>query len=133
RVTLELAIPEGLPLQERCWTGLPWIPACGSFRSGTPAADRTSESSGHFRADTTLSRHQLAWSAPNACRSRPLIPSLQIKLDPLPFSQSVEVQPLFHAGTMEKDFLSVLTPNESEPAISDHPLNGSVHVTPRQV
>jgi len=85
---------------------------------------------GAFQAGTNSSRQQLAGSAPNACRSRPSIPSLQIKLDPLPFSQSIEVQPAFHAGAVKKDFRSVLSPNESEPSISDQTLNGSVHAAP---
>ena len=67
---------------------------------GSPNANGTSRVLDAFHADTNLNRQKLAGSTPNACRSRPLIPSLQIKLDPLPFSQSIEVQPVFHAGAV---------------------------------
>jgi hypothetical protein len=62
--------------------------------------------------------------------ARPLLPLLDLKLDVVPFAQTIEIKVL-QAGAVKKHLLTLGASDETKPPVPDEPFDSALHVEPR--
>lgn len=72
--------------------------------------------------------NQLRCAGTDIYRAGTLLSALQLKLDPLAFLQTVEIQTL-EVTSVKKNLLPILGPDKTESAVADHSFNSSIHNT----